>query len=93
MAMGRGLIVPRAHVAVVPRKPSSANALMPVRTGCSSARTLRRRARTESHERGRNATGADDIFSGTFRYIRRARTFLRQAQTETTRALTGVDGI
>jgi hypothetical protein len=68
MAMGRGLIVPRAHAAVVSREPSGTNALMPARTGCSSARTLRHRARTESHGRGRNATGLDDIFGYIYVY-------------------------
>jgi hypothetical protein len=68
MAMGRGLIVPRAHAAVVLREPSGANALMPVWTGCSSARTLRHRARTESHGRGQNATSADDIFGYIYAY-------------------------
>jgi hypothetical protein len=52
MAMGRGLIVPRAHAAVVSREPSGANALMPAQNGCSSAQTVLRQARTQSHGRG-----------------------------------------
>jgi hypothetical protein len=68
MAMGRGLIVPRAHAAVVLREPSGTNALMPARTRCSSARTLCCRVRTESHGRGRNATGTDDIFGYIYVY-------------------------
>jgi hypothetical protein len=61
MAMGRGLIVPRAHAAVVSREPSCANALMP-------AQTVLRRARTQSHGRGRYfrvySTGADVCAAG-----------------------------
>jgi hypothetical protein len=79
MAKGRRLIVPRAHAAIVSRESSGANALMPVQMGCSSARTVRRQART--------------IFLRTFTYIRRARMFVQQARTDTTRALTGVDGM